>query len=135
VKDLIDIEKSYKDMLNDLLDVGKTKSLGYLPLSTLTKLCESSVSEMIDYANKNNLGWVLYEEGRCDVCSGALYLFHEKQLMNMLDCNRAVLDDAGVPNSNAIEYIHYISSDTVYSEKYPLAYEVVGRTFNDKRFK
>lgn len=123
------------DILDDLYLVGKSKSLGYLPLHTLENLCGVSVEEIKTFANQNNLKYLILKNGECDIHSGAVYVFDDSMLSNILMENRAVLKNAGVPTENAIDYILFISNNTISSYKYPDAYAAIGKTFNDQRFR
>jgi len=115
--------------LDDLLNVGKTKSLGYLPLSTIQQVCGASVEELIRYAESHNLGWVLLSKWRCSIASGALYFYDEPSLTAILNRNHACLSRAGVPTRNIEKYIKYISRVEVYAYKYPEAWAAVHETF------
>ncbi|MFK7678672.1 hypothetical protein ACI3ER_11580 [Bacillus sp. Wb] len=128
------IRESIRDYLFDLYDVGTKKSLGYLPVETVTNLCGSTLEEIVGYAELNKLQHVLLKAHECDIHSGAIYLYHEKMLKDLLNEYREVLEVAGVPIENPVDYIKYISNNTVYSEKYPEAYMAIGKTFNDYRF-
>jgi hypothetical protein len=70
----------------------------------------------------------------CDIGSGAIYLFDEKWLSEILSKNSKILENAKVPHDNIKKYIMYISNNTVYKDVYPEAYVVIGKTFNDPRF-
>jgi hypothetical protein len=123
-----------KDIMSDLYDVGRKKSVGYLPLSTLADLNEN-IGEIIKYTRLNNLNYKIYNSGECDTSSGAIYVWCESMLAKILIDNQTVLAKAKIPFKYCIDYIDYIASKYVCSEKYPLAYIVVGKTFNDFRFR
>lgn len=127
-------EVSPEEILNDLYNVGKTKSLGYLPIETITKY-NKAVSDFVTYSNNNNLSILkLSYPDECRVSGGALYMYHENMLSDILKKYTTILSNASVPHSNNIEYIRYISKNIVHIETYPDAYRVIGLTFNDKRF-
>lgn len=124
-------EESVESILSDLYDVGIRKSLGYLPLSTLKDICKTSIQDIKDFAIKKGLGCVLYENVSS---SGEIYVYHEKILMDILKTNKDILLKAGIPIENVLDYIKYIAHVTIYQEKYPEAYAIIGKTFNDSRF-
>lgn len=128
-------EESIEELLSDLYEVGISKSLGYLPLDTLTNKCNKSIQDMIIFAENNGLKYIAYNKGECSVGSGAIFIYHEKWLMEILLSNKVVLSDAKVPYDNAIDYINCINNRLIPRENYPKAYEVIGKTFNDFRFR
>jgi len=115
--------------LDDLLNVGKTKSLGYLPLSTITDICKSSVKELIEYADKNNLEWVLFSKWSCSIHSGALYLYDRAKLSAILEKNQSALTKANVPTNSVFQYIQHISRVEININTYPEAWAAIHETF------
>ena len=126
------MKKTVEELLNDLYDVGKKKALGYLPINTLIDHCNKTVEEMLEFASKNGINTKIF--GTCNIMTGAIYFYDEKMLSNMLKQYNGILKSAGVPCDDCLEYIDYITDYTVYCEKYPEAYRVIGLTFNDSRF-
>lgn len=133
---IISLEESeaIHELLDDLYNVGKIKSLGYLPLDTLTEMCNKSIQDMIDYANKNKLNWLIYDYEDCFIVGGAIYMYDETMLMNILQKYSEALISAAIPCDSCIAYINYIAKNTVLQSKYPEAYSVIGLTFSDERF-
>lgn len=119
-------------LLSDLYNVGKVKSVGYLPLTTLTKTCSTPISAIIDYANNNNLKVIVLHW--CRVKSGAIYLYSEDMLTELLRKQSYVLNSANIPCNNSLKFIKYIAKKAVSAAKYPLAFAVIAKCFNDKRF-
>lgn len=127
-----------KDILDDLFGVGKTKALGYLPLHTLKDICQTNIKEIMEFANQNNLHYILYtgwKKGVCDVGSGAIFVYHEEMLSAILIENKKVLKEANVPYRSTQKYVEYIAGTIVDPITYWEAYIVVGKTFNDQRFR
>lgn len=124
-----------EELLSHLYDVGRSKSLGYLPLSTLTEVCDTSIQTIIDYAKAKNLEHRIYTQEECDIGSGAIFVYDERMLLGILQSNKETLAQAKIPTDNVMDYIHYINKVPVLEEKYPLAYRVIGKTFNDPRFR
>lgn len=117
---------------SDLLDVGKKKAVGYLPLSTIQKYGgKNTVNDLIQWANDNKLK---SQQLKGQTSSGALYIWDEKKLKNILDKYSKILKSANIPTTPS-EYIKYIEHNTVYDTEYPDAYKVIGLTFNDKRWR
>ncbi|MFF2532438.1 hypothetical protein ACFVS2_26585 [Brevibacillus sp. NPDC058079] len=130
--------KPEHELINDLYEVGKSKSLGYLPKRTITDevFCNLTISTVLDYAKENKISYLeLKFPEECDIYSGAIFFYHESMLLDILRKNKDCLEKAGVPHDNCLEYIRYISKHTVYHEQYPKAYRVIGLTFNDPRFR
>lgn len=126
-------EQEKKELMDDLFGVGKTKSLGYLPIDTLEE-CGYSTKDMEVYANAQGLGYLKLTMAECTVFSGAVYLYDTGMLADLLIANQEVLVAAGVP-IEPLKYVKYIAKVYVNNEEYPEAYEVIGKTFNDKRFR
>lgn len=127
--------KSVEELLNDLYLVGVKKSLGYLPLDTIENICSVRVETVINYAKTNNLKSILYKQGECDIGSGALYLFHEQMLIDVIRQHENVLRDAGVPTDSCENYVAFISNNNVPFNLYPAAYIAIAKSFNDERFR
>lgn len=121
------------DIFSSLLDVGINKPVGYLPLSTIVMYGGKKARlELIDWAISNGLKYGVFMRGH--TASGALYIWDENSLNAMLNKYKDILIEAGVP-TEAEEYVRYIEHTHVSEKKYPNAYTVVGKTFNDKRFR
>jgi hypothetical protein len=117
----------------DLLDVGKTKALGYLPISSIEEIGDKEAEDdLITWAEENNFKHKTIHGG--DVYFGALYIWDEQMLQNLLNKHKNILEKAGIP-TNTDDYVDYIEHETVDQNKYPVAYRIVGITFNDKRFR
>lgn len=124
-----------KQLLDDLYNVGKKKSLGYLPVETLTEMCNKSILDMVDYANKNELKWIIFDYKDCVIGGGAIYMYDETMLNKILKEYSSVLTNSGVPCDSCDNYINYISKHIVSERKYPEAHRVIGLTFNDIRYR
>jgi len=127
--------KNIEEYLSDLYEVGISKSLGYLPLKTLTEICNTTIEEIIHYANINGLCYIIYTQEESSIGSGAIFVYHENMLLNILQNNKEILKEAGIPFNNVIDYIKYTAKICISEDKYPLAYIVIGKTFNDYRFR
>lgn len=125
-------ESNNAGFLQDLYNVGKTKSLGYLPLESIAD-CHSTVAHFVEYAAENNLKTLLFRPGECHIVSGALYLYSEDMLNKILGKYPGVLSQAQIPH-DSVNYVRRIARESVMESDYPNAYRVIGLTFNDKRF-
>lgn len=125
--------KNKIDLLNDLYNVGKTKSLGYLPINTIVNICDTQIETILKYAKSNNLKTILLSEKECTIRSGALFVYNEKMLREILNKNKDILKEANIPTKER-NYILYIAKNHVSPIIYEKAYEIIGITFNDKRF-
>jgi hypothetical protein len=125
-------EESPEMILSDLYDVGDTKSLGYLPIETLYEYCNKTVQDIIDFTNEKGLCYQLHKDAGS---TGELYVYHEEMLMDILKQHKEILTLAGIPCDDANEFIRYIAYNLVSQEKFPEAYVVIGKTFNDPRFR
>lgn len=121
------------EIFNDLFNVGKTKSLGYLPLSTIIDYGKT-IEELIEYAKINELNYILLNQNESMTASGALYLYDKKMLSKITFEFSEILINAEVPINDLDEMIIYLENNTVDARVNPLAYIVIGKMFNDKRF-
>ena len=120
------------EYFDNLLDVGTKKAVGYLPLRTIQNYDnENSIHDLIDWAFSNGNDAKIFKTG--NVASGALYVWNDKMLSEILNKYKDVLTQARVPITPD-EYIYHIQHYLVPEQKYPEAYKVVGKTFNDERF-
>ena len=116
---------------NDLFLVGKDKALGYLPISTIEEFGRD-IDFFMRYAKRNKLKSILIP--KCNVGSGALYIYSEDMLSNILEENKKALKSANVPHK-CKEYVNYIANNVVSYDTNPNAFIAVGKTFNDIRFR
>lgn len=121
------------DFMSDLYDVGTKKALGYLPKKNIPKHGKDTVENVIDWCYKNNKEYKLFTQGACGVSSGALYVWDEEMLRNMLEKYKVDLKEAGIPITPK-RYVIHIAKNVVYKDDYPDAYKIIGMTFNDPRF-
>ena len=128
------IDKLTNGIFNDILYVGTRKALGWLPLSRIKMYGgEYAVKELIDWANKNHYDYKCVSEIRSQIASGALFIWDEVMLEEILYKYRDILTEASIPIIPE-DYVNYIMEKTIFSHVNLPAYIVVGFTFNDKRF-
>jgi len=122
------------DIFGDLLDVGTKKALGYLPLGTIQKYGDKKAErDLIEWAKEQGLKYKKILGGSTAI--GALYIWDEQMLMGILKKYKDVLKKAGVPTDDTEDYVDFIEHILVHEPEYPEAYKVIGKTFNDKRFR
>ena len=120
-----------KKLLDDLFEVGISKAVGYLPLSTIKKIGgKKFINTLIEYAKRENLDYMLFEFPSA-YSSPELYFYDIKMLNPILSKYKDVLQNAGIPTSPK-EYIEYIHEVNVKREEYPEAHYVIAKTFDDK---
>jgi hypothetical protein len=121
-----------KELIDNLYQVGISKSLGYLPILTITSevYCNLSIQEVLDYAVMHQIKSLVLPQPECNIGSGAVYFYNEDMLMSILQKNKEYLQSAGIPHEDCLMYIRYISNRHVSQEKYHEAYQVVALTFN-----
>lgn len=137
---IITIENSLKCnqyVVDDLLSIGKNKSVGYLPLGTITNKefggYNEIIKDIISWSDYKNYNHILYSMSECSIFSGALYIYDQITLSSILFTYKDILENAGIPITPN-EYITYINKNIVYNHLFPEAYKVIGLTFADKRF-
>jgi hypothetical protein len=131
---IIGDKESEKRFMSSLYNVGITKVVGYLPIGNIPIYGNDTVENVIQWVKNNNLEYKIFTEEEAKTSTGALYIYDYNMLNQILLSNKDVLYDAGVP-LDPHDYINYIASNIVYQHLYPLAYEIIGKTFNDERFR
>jgi hypothetical protein len=123
---------SKHESLKDLYDVGSKKSLGYLPIHTVTDIYNVPLEEVIEYAKTNGIPHLIldYPE-ECTIFTGSIFFYDEPMLQVILGKYSAALKRAGVPHHNCLDYIRYIAKFTVFEDRFPEAYLAIGKTFNN----
>jgi hypothetical protein len=121
------------ESFGDLLNVGDSKLVGYLPLSTIKerggKQAEIKITK---WAKASGLSCKKIMGGGTD--SGALYVWHNDQLAEFLKKHASVFASAQVPIKPE-KYIDYIEHFTVSLNVFPNVYVLIAKTFNDPRFR
>lgn len=122
-------------IFRDLLDVGTKKAMGYLPLSTMEQYGDSdSVDEIASWAEENHLSYNIYTQSECSVGSGALFVWDEKMLQEIINKYKDVLIKTNI-SITPKGFVQHIIHKTVFSEVFPEVYVIIGYAFNDKRFR
>lgn len=118
--------------LDDLLLVGKSKLLGYLPLSTIIDLCGKDPLNLQEELNRNGLSTRLFTHEECGVGSGALYAWDNAKLSALLSLpgNEATLLEAEWPTDPA-EFVDRVAND--FAEGSGPLYDLIAIAFNDPR--
>lgn len=121
------------DIFSSLLSVGENKPVGYLSLSTIDKYGDdNALHDLIQWASDKKYGVEIFKNGT--TASGALYIWDNKSLNQLLTKYSQILKKAKIPTT-ADEYVKYIEHNIVSDDVYPDAYAVVGKSFNDKRYR
>ena len=124
------MSRRYRKYLKDILRVGPIKPLGYLPITTIN-LTGIHVDTLVEWAIKRGFCWRFIS---APGYLSSLYVCDEVVLRTMLYKYRLILEAATIP-TEPLDYVCYISTQIVSQQKFPFAYAVLGRTFNDHRFK
>ena len=119
-------------IFKDLTDVGTKKAMGYLPLSTIVEY-GGDILAIINRVKTSHCNYIIADEDECHVASGALYVWDDRMLTEILKKYETILLRANIPIT-PYEYANYIMRKTVLYDYFPLAYIVIGLTFNDSRF-
>lgn len=125
--------------LEDLLDVGRTKLVGYLPLAVIKQRVDGKhgiVNKIRVWAEEKGLKSKVIPKKRIETMtiSDALYVWEEQGLSKFLQAHSATLIEAGIPIEPG-KYIDYIAYCIVWKERFPEAYKIVGQSFNDPRWR
>ncbi len=120
-------EAEKQKFLDNLRLVGKTKSLGYLPMSTLIKIC--GVDPKIIRKELEEKGLVVIEltrkESGVDIW-GVLYAYDRESLSRILQMGRSVLERNGWP-TEPDEFVRHLAVDA----EDPDLYNLIMKAFTD----
>ena len=96
------VDKKYSDeeiarTMNDLLAVGPSKSLGYLPTDTING-CGRNVEEITKELEDKGLHTILLNPKEAGKTASVLYAYDQEALSALLKNNQNILDEAGWPS-------------------------------------
>ncbi len=92
------MELTPESILRDIKEVGSNKPLGYLPLDTITDLCKEDPEKLAQEAEAKGLRTLIVMDREiCEIYSGALYVWDEDALKQLLLKNEDVLKLADWP--------------------------------------
>jgi hypothetical protein len=129
------IDKLTNAIFTDLLYVGTKKPMGYLPLYTIEQYGgEGALTQLIHWTKNNNYNCRCWDEQFCSILSGALYVWDELMLGEVLNKYKDILIESEIPIEPE-EFVNYIVKNTVLSEVNLPVYIIIGYAYNDKRFR
>ena len=116
----------------DTLDVGPDKPMGYDMLSGLRERGYTmlDIETLIKYLKDRGLAVKMSPSKRTE--GSALYAYDTEALQQLLDSNRDVLIDADWP-TKADDFVDKVMQE--YAPSGTTLYELVGKAFNDERFR
>lgn len=118
--------------MDDLLDVGPSKPLGYVSWDILRERGFEPRS-LVGRFRRLGLGTRLIAPSEKRFPLGALYVYDEGALQSLLDEHHDVLRAAGWPH-DAATFVHWVSDVFVHADRAPRLYRLIGRAFDDPRF-
>jgi hypothetical protein len=128
------IDKLTNGIFTDLLYVGTKKPMGYLPLSSIEFYGgQGALTQLIHWVYDNKYDCRTWNEQFCNVASGALFVWDELMLGEVLDKYKDILIEAEIPIEPEA-FVKYIVKHTVWSEVNLPVYIIIGYAFSDKRF-
>lgn len=113
-------------MMEDLWDVGPTKPLGYLPVTTI-EACGAVVADVLKSLQQRGLWAQVLDQGL--VVGGALYASDLSALQKLLDGQKAMLKDVRWP-LRAEQFIKYVATVQVADS----ASTLIAIAFRDGRY-
>jgi hypothetical protein len=123
-------------VLGDLLNVGKTKALGYLPINYINNRYgnpDEVIDNLVKYSKENDIIFKIKSESESNVSSGSIWMYNEKMLSEILEKYKDILSKDGIPIIPD-EFVEYVIKHTVYLWEHPQSFVIIALTFNDKRF-
>lgn len=96
--------------LSDLERVGQNKPVGWMAIKSLTEAGQiANIEQYRARLTKNGVKTLLLSFEESEVASGALFAYHEEALKNMLNRNRALLENNGWP-TEPVAFIYYLKN-------------------------
>jgi hypothetical protein len=121
-------ETDRRRLLLELMRVGPSKPVAYLPLYTLKGLLLRDPEDVEREAVASGLAAAQFGPDRCCIKSGALYVYHREALAELLQVSADVLAANGLP-TDADYFIALIAS--IWFEQdhpvYPIVVAAFGR--------
>jgi hypothetical protein len=127
------LEQGIGELLDDLRKVGPEKPLGYLPISTLVKICRVNLGQMEEELKQRGLKTVVLGEEESEVDGGALYAYDEQALSSLLENNRTTLQESGWPTEPEAFVQHLKVSAGHKTDLFDLIAEAFGDKTNPLR--
>jgi hypothetical protein len=117
-----------KHIMESLTRVGSTKAIGYLPLNTVIDLLEISLNTLEDDARSRGLAAITFEQDRCCIHSGAIYIYDRDTLARLLLASAETLTACRLA-VNPDEFVLQIAA-TWFDRSHP-AFSVIAAAFDD----
>jgi hypothetical protein len=118
--------------LKDLLLVGPGKPMGYLPLGTIQARGRDPIELAVEL-KAAGLQTRIYTQNECGVASGALYVWDDRALKNLLGRYQNVLHAVGWKDDPA-DFVAHVACEAVSATDFPELYALIGIAFSDPRF-
>ena len=114
--------------LSDLFRVGAQKPLGYLPLSTIRKKGYDPARIRQTLEGAQQLQTLTVGRKESWINSGALFVWDDQALQNLLDKHQAVLKDAAWP-TEAHAFVDRVSHIVVEQSSNEPLYKLIANAF------
>lgn len=121
-------------LLSDLLTVGPGKPMGYLPLATIAGCGRGFEALAAELEAKGLHTRVTPPAPEGKIGSGALYVADLAELEKLIAPHRALLEASGWP-TDAKGFFEKVGDVSVRQGTNPPLYVLIGRAFNDERFR
>lgn len=118
--------------MDDLYLVGPRKSLGYLPLGTITNICHEDVDAARSLSERNGLSTYQGTPEETHISGGALFVYDEKALGELLEVNKHLLDHYQWP-TEPLEFIKKLGEGMVDYKHNRALFTLIAWAFNDPR--
>jgi hypothetical protein len=117
-------------LLRDLLAVGPTKPIGYLPIKTLEQLVQLAPDAVAATAAARGLATAQFGPEACCIKSGALYVYDREALASLLQHHLDSVLKADLP-PDPDRFVACIAANW-FDEDHP-AYPIIERAFGATR--
>lgn len=121
------MQRDNEELLKDLYGVWENKPVGYLPIKTLTDICQVSIDEISTTLREKWLTVLQLNQRQSNVRSGALYAYHDQALRTLLQSQKSILEK----NKRPLDPDKFIRKLRIHATKQDL-FNLIADAFGDK---
>ena len=88
---MLDRERVVREILQEHLNIGPKKPVSYLPIKTIEKVLKLSVDAYVGMTTTRGHSSVAFGPDQCCIDSGAVYLYSQAALQQILDQSAGTL--------------------------------------------
>lgn len=121
------MQKDREELLNHLYEVWENKPVGYLPIQTLTNICQVSIDEISKKLEAKWLTVLQLDQKESNVRSWALYAYHHDALRKLLLSKKGIL----ITNKWPLDPDQFVRKLHIHATQQDL-FNLIADAFGDK---